>query len=205
MNVPFVTVSGRVIDLADPNPRDLVIGDIAHGLAHVCRFAGHLPMFYSVAEHSLLVMWILYETPLRLHGLLHDASEAYLGDVSRYLKHSSFMDGYRILEHVMQGAIARAFKLPELSTAERHQLKVADNLAAVYERSCLRYRRRWDAQAAISQAVADGFVPGPVDELLRAADAIPGGSEMHLRPLSSTEVKDLFIESHDDCESSRVP
>ena len=86
MNVPAVsTKSGRRVALLNPSPAQIVIGDIAHGLAHQCRFNGQTSKFYSVAQHSFLVASIL-PRELRLAGLLHDASEAYLGDVVQPLK-----------------------------------------------------------------------------------------------------------------------
>ena len=86
MNVPAVsTRSGRRVALLTPSPSQIVIGDIAHGLAHQCRFNGQTSKFYSVAQHSVLVASIL-PRELRLAGLLHDASEAYLGDVVQPLK-----------------------------------------------------------------------------------------------------------------------
>ena len=86
MNVPAVsTKSGRRVALLNPSPSQIVIGDIAHGLAHQCRFNGQTNKFYSVAQHSVLVASIL-PRELRLAGLLHDASEAYLGDVVQPLK-----------------------------------------------------------------------------------------------------------------------
>ena len=86
MNMPAVsTKSGRRVALLNPSPSQIVIGDIAHGLAHQCRFNGQTSKFYSVAQHSVLVASIL-PRELRLAGLLHDASEAYLGDVVQPLK-----------------------------------------------------------------------------------------------------------------------
>jgi len=86
MNVPAVsTKSGRRVALLNPSPSQIVIGDIAHGLAHQCRFNGQTSKFYSVAQHSVLVASIL-PRELRLAGLLHDASETYLGDVVQPLK-----------------------------------------------------------------------------------------------------------------------
>ena len=86
MSMPAVsTKSGRRVSLLNPSPSQIVIGDIAHSLAHQCRFNGHTNKFYSVAQHSVLVASIL-PRELRLAGLLHDASEAYLGDVVQPLK-----------------------------------------------------------------------------------------------------------------------
>ena len=74
------TCTGRRVHIAAPLPDEIDIEDIAHGLSHVCRFAGHVPLYYSVAQHSLLVSELLDERTA-MWGLLHDASEAYLHDL----------------------------------------------------------------------------------------------------------------------------
>ena len=79
------TCSGRRVHIANPLPDEIDIEDIAHGLSHTCRFAGHVPLYYSVAQHSLLVSELLDERTA-MWGLLHDASEAYLHDLTRPLK-----------------------------------------------------------------------------------------------------------------------
>src|SRR5262249_40410739 len=68
-----------------PTTAMLRIEDIAQGLAHECRFNGHVREFYSVAEHCVRVSWLVPQA-FALEGLLHDASEAYLKDVPSPLK-----------------------------------------------------------------------------------------------------------------------
>lgn len=89
--------------------------DIAHALAHVCRFGGHVAVFYSVAEHSVAVArqaWRLTgDVEVTLAALLHDAPEAYLGDVPRPLKHSDAMAAYRAAEARAARAVTDRFLL----------------------------------------------------------------------------------------------
>ena len=86
MNMPAIsTRSGRRLYLHNPSPSQILIDDIAHGLAHQCRFNGQTNKFYSVAQHSVIVSSIL-PPELKLAGLLHDAAEAYLGDIVQPLK-----------------------------------------------------------------------------------------------------------------------
>lgn len=69
----------------EPRIDDVAIEDIAHGLAYQCRFNGQTNAFYSVAQHSLIVASLVPEE-LRFAALLHDAAEAYLGDMVKPLK-----------------------------------------------------------------------------------------------------------------------
>ena len=80
------TCTGRRVHIAAPLPEEIAVEDIAHALSHTCRFAGHTREFYSVAQHSVLVSELLEDRRASLWGLLHDASEAYLHDLTRPLK-----------------------------------------------------------------------------------------------------------------------
>jgi hypothetical protein len=77
--------SGKLFDLAAPLPSDVVIHDIAFSLAMQPRFVGHTRFHYSVAQHSTRVAK-LCPASCALEGLLHDAAEAYIGDITRPLK-----------------------------------------------------------------------------------------------------------------------
>lgn len=105
------TFTGGSFDLLDPRADDVCIYDIAHALSQICRFTGHSRKFYSVAQHSVLVSEMLYGE-LRLVGLLHDASEAYMNDLATQLKHSPDLVGYRRLEKDVQNAIFKHFAVP---------------------------------------------------------------------------------------------
>jgi len=85
----IVTASGKRVDPLNISPADIEIGDICHALGNICRFTGHCSRFYSVAEHSVrMVDWCFKDAePLeRLAALLHDAAEAYIGDIAKPLK-----------------------------------------------------------------------------------------------------------------------
>ncbi len=81
----MLTASGKKINLFDPDPEQISIYDIAASLSKICRFGGNINYFYTVAQHSCLVAW-LAEPHLVLPAFLHDAAEAYCGDVIRPLK-----------------------------------------------------------------------------------------------------------------------
>ena len=102
------TFSGLRFWPLNPNPEKILIEDVAHSLAHQCRFGGHVWRFYSVAEHSVHVS-NLYPSEDVLWGLLHDASEAYLVDLPRPLKLLPEFALYREAERRLQRAVAVRF------------------------------------------------------------------------------------------------
>lgn len=86
------TLGGAAVDLRCPSPETLDIEEIATSLSRLTRFTGHAREFYSVAQHSCLVSEYLRvyhsseQEPLALAGLLHDAHEAYFGDITSPVK-----------------------------------------------------------------------------------------------------------------------
>lgn len=104
-----ITVGGgQYYDLLRPAEMEYDIETIAHALANICRYTGHVTRFYSVAEHCVLVSKAI--TPkYAMEGLLHDASEAYVGDVSSPLK--KLLPEYQKIEDGIQEAIAKRFNL----------------------------------------------------------------------------------------------
>jgi len=107
--------TGKQFDPLNPDPALIDIDDIAHALSNICRFGGHSSRFYSVAEHSVLVaeeLWNLHhDADLALAGLLHDAAEAYLGDIPRPLKYRPEFAFYRKAEARLEQMIAERFGL----------------------------------------------------------------------------------------------
>lgn len=77
--------SGKPFWPLDPDIEDIHIEDIAHALSMQCRYNGHTTEFYSVAQHSVIVSRYL-PLSLAFEGLLHDAAEAYCGDMIRPIK-----------------------------------------------------------------------------------------------------------------------
>ena len=117
-------VSGRYFDFEDPEASDFGISDIAHGLSHLCRFTGHTVRFYSVAEHSVHCSHLVPPGDA-LSALLHDAPEAFLGDVSRPLK--SLLPDYRAIERRVERAILPRFGIgilpPSVKVADMQMLR----------------------------------------------------------------------------------
>lgn len=138
-NTSIRTQSGRMMDFAAPKAFMVCIEDIAHGLAQVCRFAGQTREFYSVAEHSMLVTALAtlgkpasYEREeLAMACLLHDASEAYMGDIATPLKR--LLPGYRDIEARVQMAVEEAFEVQGIWVDE---VRAADREALAIEAAC---------------------------------------------------------------------
>lgn len=114
----ILTFRGKYFDFINPQNNEFNIYDIAHALSQVCRFAGHTRDFYSVAQHSVMVARICLmhsgSTPDVLAngtaGLLHDAAEAYIGDITRPLK--QLLPDYKVIEARIEAALFASFYIP---------------------------------------------------------------------------------------------
>ncbi len=151
MNAPIETpllsrvwqrmLSGRRLDLVDPSPFDIEIGDIAHGLARVARWNGQTKgaHAFTVAQHSILAEAIASTLrpnllpKFRLAALLHDAPEYVVGDLISPFK-AVMGASYKAFEERIQRAIHIRFGLPPvLPPGVAQIIKKADKIAAYYE------------------------------------------------------------------------
>ena len=130
------TFTGRRFSPLEPDPAAIEIEDIAHALSNLCRFGGHCSVFYSIAQHSCLVADAVGgDRETVLHALLHDASEAYLGDLPHPLKHRSPLgELYREIEEPLQAAILARFGL---DATPPPVVKEIDRAALAAERAAL--------------------------------------------------------------------
>ncbi|GGO57463.1 hypothetical protein SAMN05444398_106187 [Roseovarius pacificus] len=158
-------LSGRRLDLLDPTPVDIEIGDIAHGLAFVARWNGQTEgdYAYSVAEHSLLVERLYTRlTPgapakWKLAALLHDAPEYVIGDMISPVK-AAVGPGYDELDKRLAAAIHIRFGLPAAIPAQvKRQIKKADRISAWMEATQI---------AGFSRQEADKFFGHPDPALI---------------------------------------
>jgi uncharacterized protein len=122
------TVSGRWVNPSDPDPEQLDAGDIARALANQCRFGGHCRVFYSVAQHSVIVSQLVEQNGGDVEdafaALMHDATEAYLGDMPHPLKHRSPLGAeFKAAEDDLERAISDRFRVkpdvPEIKRVDR--------------------------------------------------------------------------------------
>lgn len=102
------------------------IHDIAHSLAMQCRFNGHCEQFYSIAEHSWHVSYLV-PAQYALDGLLHDAAEAYVGDILKPIK--NWFPEYEGMEDHIMYTIANKYgishKMPDcVRDADVHMLNI---------------------------------------------------------------------------------
>jgi hypothetical protein len=146
----LLTYSGTVFYPFDPRVDEILLEDIAHHLALLCRFAGALRDFYSVAEHSVRhsfeverraerMGFCVHEARrLALAGLLHDGAETYFVDVPRPVKRHGDMNGYRVGERRVQELIWRRFGIAH--EIHHHPLirEVDDVLLATERRDLMR-------------------------------------------------------------------
>lgn len=102
------TFTGIYMNVFQPTEEMICIEDIAHALSLQCRFGGHLPEFYSVAQHSVLCSRLAGEK-IALQALMHDAAEAYLIDLPRPIKKK--MDRYQEIEFKLMKLICKKFGL----------------------------------------------------------------------------------------------
>lgn len=124
----ITTYSGNKFYPLDVRPEDILIEDIAHALSQICRFGGQCKNFYSVAQHSINVYLDLkengYNEEIQLFGLLHDGSEAYIGDIPTPIKYK--LSEYLEIEDPIQNLIFSSFHLPTYNEEIHKIIKESD-------------------------------------------------------------------------------
>lgn len=168
------TYSGLQFYPLDPRPQDVRSVDIAHSLSLICRYGGHVDRFYSVAEHCVLMSRAVAPEHA-LWALLHDATEAYVGDMVRPLKHH--MPDYCEAEAGVWAAIATSYRVGHHMPPE---VKEADNRILLDERAALmrNTRHAWvqDIEGVQPLGVEiHGWLPGRAEgEYLARLDELVG-------------------------------
>lgn len=173
--------SGERIELVDPYATEIRLSTIAHALANICRWGGHVRHFYSVASHSLHVSRLLEATHgiegARV-GLLHDAHEAYTGDIPAPLK-EVLGSTWTKFEARWLSRVYDHFNLPAPHELVWAACKRADLVALATERKAL---------------MPPGFLSGALaveSELPAADEAGIGPGVLHL--FAPTNIEQWFL------------
>ncbi|EJJ27850.1 HD family hydrolase [Rhizobium sp. CF142] len=185
-------LSGRRLDLLDPSPLDVELGDIAHGLARVARWNGQTAgdHAFSVAQHCLVVEFIFRHfneaTPADcLMALLHDAPEYVIGDMISPFK-AVVGGGYKTVENRLEAAVHLRFGLPPHPSRElKDKIKKADTVAAYFEATVLA-----------------GFTPAEAQKFFGQPRGITRDM-LSIDPVPALEAQRLFCERFAQIEAER--
>ena len=132
----YIITSNHIkMNPCNPKEEDICIEDIAHALSLMCRANGHFPVFFSVAQHCLMCLDEAkargYSRQMQLACLLHDASEAYLSEVTRPVK--QHLPQYREVEARLEKTIYHKFLGRKLTDEEMGLIKSVDDDMLYYE------------------------------------------------------------------------
>ena len=153
------TLSGKIVDLAQPSSRDIEAADIAAGLSRLPRFCGQTRLHYSVAQHSVEVAKLVPEHALS--ALLHDAAEAYMGDCPRPLK-ELLGNAWHSIERRLHAAICERFGI---SNEIPGKIKWADEVMLITENRDLQPNKvGWERGAGWPAPRAAAVVPLPCEQ-----------------------------------------
>lgn len=131
----IITYTKRRFNPIQPSEENIVIEDVAHALSLLSRAGGHSEIFYSVAQHCINCAREAqargYSERVQLACLLHDASEAYIGDITRpFKRHMQF---YLEVEERLQSAIWHILGVSKLSGKEEGMVYEIDDALLYHE------------------------------------------------------------------------
>jgi len=175
----ILTHTGKSFDVLAPQVDMIDPRDISHALAHLCRWNGHTRVFYSVAQHSCMVA-DLVPPEFKLAALLHDGTEAYIGDLPRPIKRA--MPEYQRMEHALWLCIREAFDLPAaMNIGLPDLIKHADRVALATE-----VRDLLPPDTAISEALSH---IEPLAERIRPWSATEARLTFHQRLMDQLAIE----------------
>ena len=131
----IMTRSKIMFDPLHPDVEKIKIEDIAHALSMLCRANGHFKSFYSVGQHCINCMREAeargYSPKVQLACLLHDASEAYLSDVTRPVK--AELPKYKQIEEPLQEMLWNQYLTAPLTEEENKKVFEIDDAILAHE------------------------------------------------------------------------
>jgi uncharacterized protein len=127
------TYTGKRLHLFNPDPSEIDLESIAHGLGGMPRFSAQANPWYSVCQHSVLGSE-LCAPENSLAFLFHDAAEAFVLDLPSPLKHSDELKGYVGVENGLQSVIFDKFVIGAYDIAD---IKLTDTRMYITERNAL--------------------------------------------------------------------
>lgn len=190
MGMGVATATGNSVNLETPDTQSITLQDIGYALSNIARFNGHLTKRITVAQHSVAVMLLVERACQRCdylpdmtrllcrQALLHDAHEAYIGDISTPVKAQLGLS-YRWLEARVQSAIWRAIGMPDIGIDLPVCVKVADNDALHYEASRFLVGATWahvtlsvDQQQALNYVYHPPYPQAALSLFMAASDRL---------------------------------
>ena len=155
------TYSGVSFSPLSPCEKDIDPRDIAHALSYMCRANGHFKSFYSVAQHCLACEKEAsqrgHSREIRLACLLHDASEAFISDITRPVKRQ--LTEYKAIEKRLQDVIYRRFGLDPDDDEVMSAVAAIDDAMLYHEFLTLGGLALYETAPEIRSAPDFGFVP----------------------------------------------
>ena len=179
----IITYTGKKFYHLDPKPEMVCIEDIAHALSQTCRWTGHTRFHYSVAQHSVYAS-LICPPEFALDCLMHDASEAYLGDMNRPLKHfTAAGPAYREIEEKVEEVIFKKFgvrfPLPEVVKEADTQMLYAEKSQLMNVTEATKYEaRKWNRDETEANIRVEKWTPRRAEKMfLRRFKELIGAQE----------------------------
>jgi hypothetical protein len=169
------TYTGHYLDLVNPSAEDVLLEDIAVALSNICRYAGAVTKFYSVAEHAVRVSKLAQQEGAdvltQMLCLHHDDHEAYMGDITTPLKRVIRKEAPGILEDIasnLDSAIYESFGLPHPTREQQEVIDHCDITALYREAATLKYSHgrgdHWGRHEYVRPYAGIGWTPSKAEQ-----------------------------------------
>lgn len=163
----FITTYSNIsMDPLTPDPKDIEIVDIAHALSLLCRANGHFPHFYSVGQHCINCANEAkargFSERVQLACLLHDASEAFISDITRPVKKS--LPTYLSIEKALQTVIYQKYLPSPLTEDELSKVAEIDDTLLYHEFWVISGRKVFDTVPQLQSSPQFNFVDFTITE-----------------------------------------